>query len=107
MTTQRRYANAAVGTANVNIGIPSGNTVAMTAASFCNKANAPVAVNLWLQPATGANTSYLNSTSIPANSTLVVFGSDQKQFILTGDTVWANCNVAGGFDLIISTVEGI
>lgn len=107
MSIQNRYLVPSVGTANSNVGILGGNTVALIAGSVCNKTANIISVNLWVSPTVGSNTSYLSNVTINPNTTLTVFGFNQKQFLLNGDSLWANCNVNSGFDLIISTAEGI
>lgn len=108
MSTQNRYIKALVGTANVNVAIVAGNTVALIAGSLCNRVTGPVSVNLWLQPVGGgANVYYTNNFPVPANSTITVFGHDQKHFFLSGDTLWINSNVASSLDFILSVVEGV
>jgi hypothetical protein len=107
MSIQNRYLVPNVGTTPNNVGILAGNTVALVAGSLCSDTANTVLASVWVNPASGANTYFLNNLSLPANSTISLFGADMKHFLLNGDALWVSCNVASGFDLIISTAEGI
>ncbi len=106
MSIQNRYLVPNVSTANSNVGILGGNTVAIISGSLCNKTSNTITANVW-NANSGANTYYLCNFTVPANSTITLFGFDQKQFLLNGDSLWISCNTASALDFIVSTAEGI
>jgi len=106
MTTPNRYLVPSVGTTPNNVGILSGNTVALIAGSVCNKTANSVLASVWANTGSIANTYYMNNVIVSPNSTVTIFGEPQKQFLLTGDALYVSCNVNGGFDFILSTAEG-
>jgi hypothetical protein len=107
MSTQNRYIVANVSTTNANVGILGGNTVAMIGGSLCNKAGNTAAINLWVDPLSGSNCYFLYNFPVPANSSIAVFGNDQKHFLINGDVLWISSNIANGVDFILSTAEGV
>jgi hypothetical protein len=106
MSIQNRYLVPNVSTANSNVGILGGNTLVLIAGSLCNKTSNTVTVNIWNANAS-ANAYYLCNFSVPANSTITVFGVDQKHFLLNGDSLWVSCNTSNALDFIVSTAEGV
>jgi hypothetical protein len=105
--TFKRKLSKAIGIAASTVGsytVPATTTTTVIGMSLANTTVADITVDVMVND--GAIDYYLNkSCSIPAGSTLIVVGGDQKIVLLTGDSIKVQSSAASSVDVVMSILE--
>ena len=98
---------AAVGTSLTTIHtVPSATTTALIGLSLANITNSSINVNVLVTDVSTSTTVYLvKNAPIPAGSSLVVIGGDQKVILETGDQLKVSTDTASAADVFLSRME--
>lgn len=105
-TPFRRFLSRSIGTSPVKVG----NFVVAAASETCiglslaNVAGVPITVDAFINDGTN-NTYLIKGATIPPGMALVILGGDQKQVLITGDSIQVVSNTANAVDAILSVVE--
>jgi hypothetical protein len=116
-STFKRYFKQGVGVANTTVYNPTTAGIQSTVIGFslCNSTNSTIEASATFSQGAnsanaGANTVYLiKSVVIPAGSSLVVVGGDQKLVLVanssTSDFIEVSSNTASSIDVMMSVLE--
>lgn len=113
--TFKRKLSKAVGTTATTIGasasnpggayiVPAATTTTVIGLSVANITSNDITVDIMLND--GAVDHYLNKSCIlPAGTTIVSIGGDQKVILMTGDSIKVEASAADAVDVVMSILE--
>jgi len=105
--TFKRYASRDVGTSAVTIGsytVGASTQTTLIGLTVANTTSSVIAVDV--QHNDGANDTYIvKDAPVPAGSSLVVVGGDQKVVMETGDSIKVTSDTATSADAYMSLLE--
>ena len=106
-TTETRKTSRAIGTTPTIVDtyvVPAATTATCIGLSLANVSGSAITVTATLT--TGAtDTHIIKDAPIPAGSTLVVVGGDQRLSMITNDSIEVTSSLAASVDVIMSVLE--
>ena len=104
----KRFTSANVGTTVTAIGsyvVPAANAATVIGLSISNISANSINVAAELVNTAAESVNIIKSAPIPAGSTLVVIGGDQKIVMAVGDSIQVKSDTATSVDAILSLLE--
>lgn len=86
--------------------VPASTTTTVIGFSLANKSGAAVTVTAQILRA-GVTYAIISGASIPAGSSLIVVGFEQKIVLKANDELQASCTTSGVVDAIVSVLEQV
>ena len=96
-----------VGTTAAPVGsytVPASTTTIVVGLSVTNTTSSAITANVFINNGV-ANTYVIARGPVPAGSSLVVGGGDQKLVLITGDTVYVQSSAGTSIDTMMSILE--
>jgi hypothetical protein len=109
-TTFLRRTTKNIGQTTATVGgytVPTGKAATLVGVNLCNLLTVAVTANVAIANSSASLIYLAVNVKIPASSSFVPVGGDQKVILQVGDSVRVTANTASSVDAYISLVEGL